>query len=314
MATGRAELWSETFVSRIRTEGRRATGVDYIGPDGVERSMDARHVIVAGGAIETPRLLLLSGLGNELVGRHLMVHYQTIVVGVMPFDVHGDRGRAVTHVHDDAMIPDDLSRAAAKEAGLPWLRGGMVEHGGGGMPISEAKIYPWGANHGEMMKGSPMRRHLWAFIMQGEDLPYTTNTVDLDPTIRDVRGFPSPRITYKGGRHELAASAHHGPRLEAVLKEMGAVWTIRTSSPGGDFEGVQRRMIPESRHVIGTTRMGTDPAASVVDPLGRLHDLDNVIVADSSVFPTASGYGPTLTLVALSARAAGALAGTPPDV
>jgi gluconate 2-dehydrogenase alpha chain len=276
--------------------------------------MDARHVIVAGGAIETPRLLLQSDLGNELVGRYLMVHYQTIVVGVMPFDVHGDRGRAVTHVHDDAMIPDDLSRAAAKEAGLPWMRGGMVEHGGGGMPISEAKIYPWGAGHGEMMKDSRMRRHLWAFIMQGEDLPYSTNTVDLDPTVRDVRGFPAPRITYTGGRHELAASAHHGPRLEAVLKEMGAVWTIRTSSPGGNFEGVRRRMIPESRHVIGTARMGSDPATSVVDPFGRLHDRDNVIVADSSVFPTASGYGPTLTLVALAARAAGALAGTPPDI
>jgi choline dehydrogenase-like flavoprotein len=60
--------------------------------------------------------------------------------------------------------------------------------------------------------------------------------------------------------------------------------------------------------------MGSDPATSVVDPFGRLHDLDNVIVADSSVFPTASGYGPTLTLVALAARAAGALAGTPPDI
>ena len=314
MATGRAELWPETFVSRIRTEGRRATGVDYIGPDGIERSMDARHVIVAGGAIETPRLLLLSRLGGALVGRYLMVHYQTIVVGVMPFDVHGDRGRAVTHVHDDAMIPDDLSRAAAREAGLPWLRGGMVEHGGGGMPVSEAKIYPWGAGHGATMRDSRMRRHLWAFIMQGEDLPYRTNTVDLDPTVRDVRGFPSPRITYRGGRHELAASAHHGPRLEAVLKEMGAVWTLRTSSPGGSFEGIRRRMIPESRHVIGTARMGVDPATSVVDPYGRLHDLDNVVIADSSVFPTATGYGPTLTLVALAARAAGALAGTAPEL
>jgi choline dehydrogenase-like flavoprotein len=60
--------------------------------------------------------------------------------------------------------------------------------------------------------------------------------------------------------------------------------------------------------------MGSDPTTSVVDPFGRLHDFDNVIVADSSVFPTASGYGPTLTLVALAARAAGALAGTPPDI
>ncbi len=312
MATGRAELWPETFVSRIRTDGRRATGVDYIGPDGVERSMDARHVVVAGGAIETPRLLLLSGLGGDLVGRYLMVHYQTIVVGVMPFDVHADRGRAVTHVHDDPMIPDDRSRAAAREAGLPWLRGGMVEHGGGGMPVREAKIYPWGSKHPRLMRDSPMRRHLWAFIMQGEDLPYPTNAVDLDPTVRDVRGFPVARITYRGGRHELAASDHHGPRLEEILTDMGATWTTRTSSPGTSYHGPTRTMAPESRHVIGTTRMGEDPATSVVDPWGRLHGLDNVVVADSSVFPTASGYGPTLTLVALAARAAGALAGTGP--
>jgi gluconate 2-dehydrogenase alpha chain len=312
-ATGRAELWPETFVSRIRTDGRRATGVDYIGPDGVERSMDARHVVVACGAIETPRLLLLSGLGNDLVGRYLMCHYQTLVVGVLPFDAHGERGRAVTHVHDDAMVPDDLSRAAAREAGLPWLRGGLVEHGSGGSPVLEAKIYPWGSRHAGMMKGSPMRRHLWAFTMQGEDLAYAVNAVDLDPTVRDVRGFPAPRITYRGYRHELAASAHHGPRLKAILDEMGAGWTTIATSPGTSYHGTGFTPAPESRHVMGTTRMGTDPATSVVDPWGRVHGLENVVVADSSVFPTSSGYGPTLTLVALAARAAGALAGVGPE-
>ncbi len=313
MASGRAELWPETFVSRIRTAGRRATGVDFIGPDGVERSMDAGHVIVAGGAVETPRLLLLSGVGNELVGRYLMVHFQTIVVGMMPFDVHADRGRAVTHVHDDPMIPDELSRAAAREAGLPWLRGGMVEHSGGGMPVGEAKISPWGPEHARLMMDSPHRRHVWAFIMQGEDLPYATNTIDLDPKVRDVHGFPVARMTYRAGRHELVASEHHGPRLETILSEMGATRTFRTSSPGGDFLGVRRKPIPDSRHVMGTTRMGEDATASVVDPLGRVHGLDNVTVADSSVFPTSSGYGPTLTLVALAARAAGALTGSGPE-
>ncbi len=81
MATGRAELLAETYVSRIRIEGRRAKGVDYIGPDGVERSMDAKVVVVAGGAIETPRLLLHVGARTPALGRHLMVHFQTIVVG-----------------------------------------------------------------------------------------------------------------------------------------------------------------------------------------------------------------------------------------
>jgi choline dehydrogenase-like flavoprotein len=65
--------------------------------------------------------------------------------------------------------------------------------------------------------------------------------------------------------------------------------------------------IPASRHVMGTTRMGTDPATSVVDANGRLHALPNLVVADSSVFVTSAGYGPTLTLVALAARAATAL-------
>ena len=81
MASGRAELLAETFVSRIRTDGRRATGVDLVGPDGAARFMAARHVVVAAGAIETPRLLLLSGLDHPLVGRYLMTHFQTIVAG-----------------------------------------------------------------------------------------------------------------------------------------------------------------------------------------------------------------------------------------
>ena len=58
--------------------------------------------------------------------------------------------------------------------------------------------------------------------------------------------------------------------------------------------------------------MGTDPATSVCDEWGRLHDVPNVVVADSSPFPTGAGYGPTLTLVALAIRNIGELAGTKP--
>ncbi len=308
MATGRAELLAETFVSRIRTAGRRATGVDLVGPDGAERSLEARHVIVACGAIETPRLLLLSGIEHPLLGRYLMTHFQTIVAGAMPFRTYAERGRAVTHVHDDMIVGDELSRAAASEAGLPWIRGGMVEHSGAGLPILEAKHVPWGEEHPHAMADSAIRKRMWAFIMQGEDLPYPGNRVDLDPTIKDARGFPVARITYRPGRHELAAFAHYGPRLRAILKDMGSQWAAITSSPGtGNASSPEA--IPESRHNMGTVRMGTDPATSVADPSGRLHQLENVIVADSSVFVTSTGYGPTLTLAALAARAAHLLVG-----
>ncbi len=313
LASGRAELMAETFVSRIRTDGRRARGVDFIDRDGVERSIDARWVVLAGGAVETPRLLLLSGFDHPLIGRHLMVHFQTIVVGTMPYRVYAERGRAVTHVHDDHIVGDDESARAAKDAGLPWIRGGMVEHSGAALPVMEAKIYPSGPGHGRLMRHSPMRGRLWAFIMQGEDLPYLDNRIDLDPEVRDVRGFPVARMTYRGRRHELVASEHHGARLLRILQEMGAVWTTTTSSPVAEITDPRESPVPESRHVMGTTRMGTDPGTSVVDPHGRLHGLDNVVVADSSVFVTSTGYGPTLTLTALAARAAHAMAGTTPQ-
>ncbi len=240
-----------------------------------------------------------------------MVHFQTFVIGILPERVHGHKGRAVTHVHDDAMIVDDAARAAAAEAGLPWIRGGLVEHGGPSLPVMEAKIYPWGAKHKSLMRASPMRDRMWAFTMQGEDLPQLTNRVDLDPTVRDVRGFPVARVTYRPHRHEIVASAHHAPRLVRVLEDMGATWTMTSTSPL--VEGEDRRgalsAIPMSRHVMGTTRMGDDPKTSVVDAFGRMHGLENVVVADSSVFVTSAGYGPTLTLVALAARAATALVG-----
>jgi choline dehydrogenase-like flavoprotein len=314
LLSGRAELRPETFVSRIRKNGNQVTGVDFIGPDGHERSMDARYVVLAAGAIETPRLLLLSDFGHELIGRYLMVHFQTIATGQFKdLSLHSERGRAVTHLHDDPIVGDEDSRRAAREADLPWIRGGIVEHGGPYLPILEATLYPWGERHNALMRESPLRRRLWAFTMQGEDLPVATNRVDLDPVIRDVRGLPVARITYKPHKHELVASWHHGPRLAKVLEEMGASWTSVVTTPGsagGPGEG-KLSDVPQSRHVMGTVRMGDDPATSVVDSHGRFHEFQNLVVADSSVFVTASGYGPTLTLAALAARAAAELSDRP---
>jgi choline dehydrogenase-like flavoprotein len=68
-------------------------------------------------------------------------------------------------------------------------------------------------------------------------------------------------------------------------------------------------MIPISRHIVGTARMGLDPATSVCDEWGRVHAVPNVLIADSSLFPTGAGYGPTLTLVALAIRNTRALVG-----
>ena len=104
--------------------------------------------------------------------------------------------------------------------------------------------------------------------------------------------------------------------MEQVLREAGADWAFtRTSPPVGKVSVHTRNplgLAPASRHVMGTCRMGTDPATSVVDRDSHFHDLENLMCADSSVFTTSAGYNPTLTLVALAHRAAGRLAGVAP--
>ncbi len=318
LATGRCEIRPESYVTEIVRDpsGLRATGVRYLDTAGATHEVTAEHVVLGAGAFETPRLLLRSEMGNpDVVGRFLMYHFQTFALGIFPFRLHAHRGRAVTHLMDDPMLLDDITLAAARDAGLPYFRGGIVEHGGAGHPIMEALHLPMGEAHTRAMLDSPMRDRMAAFTMQGEDLPQRTNRIDLDPHVTDVWGFPVGRVTYQPHRHDIACAEHWGPRLEEVMRAAGAETSFMTTSPPIPDEAGGRRNpdpTPQSRHVMGTARMGDDPSTSVCDRWQRLHDVENVIVADSSVFPTSTGYGPTLTIVALAVRAARALAGQEP--
>jgi choline dehydrogenase-like flavoprotein len=321
LRTGRCEVRPESYVVEITTsaDGRQATGVRYLDAGRAAHEVRAAHVVLAAGAFETPRLLLRQGLGDSsgLVGRNLMYHFQTMAVGAFPQRLQSMRGRCVTGAHDDHIVGDAASASAARRAGLPWMRGGLVEHGGAAQPVREALLYGPGRHHGAAMRDSSLGDRLWVFTMQGEDLAQPTNRIDLDPRVRDAFGFAAGRVTYRPHRHELVASAHAGPILEAVLRDAGAEWTVTSTSPPvpGEGEGEGGRsplgVAPASYHVMGTARMGADPATSVVDPHGRLWDCDNVLVVDSSVFATSAGYNPTLTILATAARTARLLVGEP---
>jgi gluconate 2-dehydrogenase alpha chain len=315
LRTGKCEIRPESIVERVllNADGKTARGVRYLDPDGNAHEISARVVVVAGGAWETPRLLLRSEVANssDLVGRYLMYHFQTFVVGSFPFRLHGHRGRSVTHLHDDHMIVDDDVRAFAKDHGLPYFRSGIVEHGGGGGPIIEAMFTPPGIRHTREMLESHMRDRMFAFTIQGEDLPQPSNRIDLDPAVRDVHGFPAGRATYDVHPHEVVASRYYGPQLEAIMREAGAEWSFYATSPPLEGDRAGTRSASFSRHIMGTCRMGDDPRTSVVDRWQHFHDVDNMLCTDSSVFPTSTGYGPTLTLVALAIRACRELAGLP---
>src|SRR5204863_5807146 len=150
---------------------------------------------------------------------NLMFHFFSLAAGLFNDDVHGWRGPSTTFTIDDFIGPE--TGAPAKAAGLPYLKGGICEVGGALTLLTEAQLYgaapgSWGKAHKNLMRQSPFRAHVTGMSMVGEDMPQEANVVDLDPKIRDVYGFPVPRITRSPHKFEQASSAYYGPMLQAV--------------------------------------------------------------------------------------------------
>ena len=315
-----AELRTRCFVHRVDVtrDGRRARGVSYLDAKGRRHTVRADVVVLAPSAIETARLLLMSrsarhprGLGNrsDQLGRNLMFHYFTLGIGLFTENVHAWRGPSTTFTIDDFVGP--VKGKAARAAGLPYLKGGICEVGGSVLLLQEAQLYAAlpsrGAGFKSLLRDLALRDRLAGMSMVGEDLPQKANRVDLDPRIRDFHGLPAPRITHSQHRFELAASAYFGPKLAEICRAApkfddsarALVDALSGQSGSTDIAGANA-----TAHIMGTARMGRDPRNSVVDPFGRLHELDNVYVADGSVFPSSGGFNPTLTIMALALRMA----------
>lgn len=304
LLTGRCELRPNCFAYRLKTNpaGTRVESVELVGPDGAVVEQAGGAFVLAGNAIESARLCLLSasgthpgGLGGSsgLVGRNLMFHSIYTTFGLFPERTHIHRGRVGSHGMDDFhRLPDPADPDL-------MLGGGTVEMGAQLHPIAEAKNFPaWGDDHKKYMRESRFRDRLGVLTLIGEDLPLFENRVDLDPTVRDVYGLPVARITYHEHPNDLLVAERLGPKLEEILRLAGATFVATVSLT------IQDGGVPNSKHILGTLRMGTDSGRSVTDPFGRFHDLDNLYCADGGVFPTSTGYNPTLTIQALAWRQA----------
>lgn len=301
LLSGNCQLVSETRATRLLMNGAKnaVTGVECLGPRGEKRVYTADRFVLAASPIEDARLLLMSdpggpGVGNSSgqVGRNLTFHFQTNAVGVFDERLHGHRGRTVTHGFSDF-------RGRPNDPSTPL--GGIVEISGSEFPVGEAAFYARvyamlggydGARFKALMRQSPLRDRIIALAMQAEDAPQATNRVDLDPAVVDLDGLPVARITYQNHAFELSARDHYAPKLIELLGASGAHYA--TVAPIDDISG--------SQHIMGTLRMGNDSATSVCDAAGRFHDVGNLYGGDGALFPTSSGFNPTLTLIALAAR------------
>ena len=304
LLSNNCQLRAETRVVKLVVNGAGTAiiGVEAIDPTGARVTYTADRYVLAASPIEDVRLLQLSGgLGNSsgLVGRNLMFHYQTVALGIFDERVHGYRGRTVAHGFADFRgVPNDPTRPL----------GGIVEISGGGLPIGEGKFYEriikqlragtWdGALFKQMMRQSPGRDRVMVLVIQAEDAPQTTNRVDLDPAIVDLDGLPVARCTYQNHNFEIDAGVFYEPKLMDILQASGAKYTAIAP----------RDAIPSSQHIMGTLRFGTDPTTSVCDPNGKFWDLGNLYASDGSLFPTSSGFNPTMTIATLALRVAAAI-------
>jgi choline dehydrogenase-like flavoprotein len=327
LRTGRVELIPQTMVTKVTLKGsgtaRQATGVDWVrmtssGP--VTGTESADVVVMAASAIETVRLALLSAFPDQSgrLGRRLMLH--SFIDGTAIFldeRMHAYRGRSTTQCAEDAADPDfPGARAYAKANGLPYIRGGIMELGGSQDPIAEAQSYqtvlgfvrsskPFGTEFKQLMRASLLRDRLAGCSFVGDELPYMDHTVTLDPSVKDVFGLPVAQITWSAGKYEQVAQQFYIPLLKKMMTAAGAGAAFAvpaTINSGG---------VPTGEHIMGGMMMGADPATSVTDPYGRVHGLDNVYVADGSVFVSSGAHNPTNTLMAVALRNMRHLAGAP---
>ena len=296
--TGHATVVSDAPARRLEVDASgRVRSVTVVGPDGRPREYRARAFVLAAHAVESARLLLLSasgrfpdGLanGSGMVGRHFMEHPFVSLAGRAPMPVYPYRiGFHTAETHQFAI---GAERARASAFRLAFLN--QVGPSPAGLARRSGL---WGAALAAEIRqefGRDVGIH--AFV---EQLPDPRNTVTLDPAVKDSFGDPAPRITFGVSGYEREGARRAFAVMSSILDAVGATHVHREFGDEFGWCG----------HQIGTCRMGNDPRRSVVDRELRAHDVPNLSVVGSSVFPTAGPLNPSLTIVALAIRLADSL-------
>lgn len=304
-ATGHCEIRPNSYVRQVELDSSgRARGVVYLDSNRREHLQRAKAVILSANGAETARLLLMSksklfpnGLANSsgLVGKYLMFTGFSQVSGLFEHPLNEYKSVQVTR------ILHDFYNSEAKRG----------FYGGGGLdarfdfyPISFALagLPPdaprWGSNLKTTLKEYFNRT--MAVCGHSTSLPVETNSITLDPEVKDAWGLPALRATYTFHPDDLQMIRFLKERSLEVLETAGArkKWTYNFEDPTAG----------PTAHLLGTCRMGADPKTSVVNTNHRAHDVPNLFICDGSSFVTSGRGQPTCTIQALAYRAADLIA------
>ncbi|WP_430789221.1 GMC family oxidoreductase N-terminal domain-containing protein [Actinoplanes sp. G11-F43] len=287
---------------RVLIENGRAAGVagTWTSADGLRRAavtVRAPIVVVAAGALESPGVLLRSGIGGPAAGDFLRLHPCTVTMGDYGTDLRAWWGAPQSGLVDEF---------AAVEDGHGFLMEGVQYSTGLGassVPFTTAaehkRVMADYRNHGSYIGLIRDRGHgrvtldgrgdtvHWYELTDGLDIRNSRRAVEAQIRLHHAAGARAIRLLARG-----APVWRHGDDLDAFVE---LAHRVPLGAGGATLF---------SAHQMGSCRMGADPATSVADPRGELHDTPGVWIGDASAFPTPSGTNPMITIMALASRTA----------
>jgi choline dehydrogenase-like flavoprotein len=283
-----ATLIGETQAVRVDDDGnvtlRAANG---------ERVVRGGRVVLAGGAVESARLLLVSGLGNDWVGHCLQGHTYA-----------GAYGR-----FDDVVIDGLGPGPAIATRDFSHGNDGIV---GGGLLANEFVKLPalhlvWAlppniARDDDSVRAAMTEGYLRTGHVMGpvQEIPTRAARVRLADHVTDQYGVAVAR--FEGEQHEADL------RVAAFVAERAQEWLVAAGARDTWTAAPTRRVLSGGQHQAGTARMAASPRDGATDPWGRVWGTERIVVADGSVHVTNGGANPVLTILALAWRAAEHLA------
>ena len=299
--TGNLTLITDAIVHSIIQDPKtgKATGVRVIDQNTkVGKTYEAKIIFLNASTIPTAQILLGSandanpnGLanGSDQVGRNLMDHmYALSTVGILPNgpDTYY-KGRRPTGIY----IPRYRN---VTESADGYVRGygfqGGAQRTGGKPRAGEAGL-------GAEMKGKAHHLGPWLLYISGfgEMLPNPENRVTLHPTRKDKWGLPIPHIECVMGPNEAMMAKQIIADGKAMVEAAGGMVISQATEPGPPGLGI---------HEMGTARMGNDPKTSVLNKFNQAHEVPNLFCTDGAAMSSSGCQNPSLTYMALSARAA----------
>lgn len=299
-----ARICTGVTVRTVTTSFGRATGVEGVTAAGHRVQVRARAVVVAAGAIQTPALLLRSGLDNPHIGRHLRLHPATAVWGRMDEPVDGWVG-AMQSRYVDALTDLDGDGYGVLFETAPLT------------PAFGTGFVNWRGADDFRRRMTELRHTLGVAVIVRDRDPGGTVQVDrrgepvvsyrLSPRDTDhlVQGLVGgARIAEAAGARWIASTHHRTVSYEPGVRGSAATFEQDLRRAGA----APATLALAALHLMGTARMGGSRHTSALDPDGRSWDVEGLYVADGSCFPTASGVNPMISIESIAHMTATRLA------